>query len=270
MYPFAYHRPATLKEAASLLRKVGDSKVLSGGQSLIPALKLRLSSPAALIDLGGVEELRGIRLEGATLTIGAMVTHAEVASSKDVASSIPALAQLAVGIGDRQVRNSGTLGGAIGYNDPAADYPAAVLGLGAVVHTNKRAIKADKFFTGLYQNALRPAEIITSIAFPLPKRAAYVKFRNPASRFAIVGVFVSESAGGVRVAVTGAASSVFRVKQMEKKLAKNFAPEAIARVHVPPDKLNSDLHASAEYRSHLITVMAQRAVQAVLGAQATT
>ncbi|HUP94578.1 MAG TPA: xanthine dehydrogenase family protein subunit M [Burkholderiales bacterium] len=270
MYPFEYHRPATLKEAVSLLRKIEDSKVLSGGQSLIPALKFRLSSPAALIDLGGVEELRGIKLEGATLTIGAMIRHAEVASSPDVMSGIPALAKLAAGIGDRQVRNSGTLGGAIGFNDPAADYPAAVLGLGAVVHTNKRAIKADKFFTGLYQNALRPAEIITSIAFPLPKRAAYAKFRNPASRFAIVGVFVSESTDGVRVAVTGAASCVFRVKQMEKKLAKNFAPEAIARVHVPPDNLNSDLHASAEYRSHLITVMAQRAVQAALAGQATT
>jgi aerobic carbon-monoxide dehydrogenase medium subunit len=264
MHAFEYHRPATLKEAVSLLRKVQDAKLLAGGQSLIPALKLRLSSPAALIDLAELAELRSIRLDGATLTIGAMTCHAEIASSKDVITGIPALAKLAAGIGDRQVRNAGTIGGAIGYNDPAADYPAAVLGLGAVVHTNKRAIAADKFFTGLYQSALRPGEIITSIAFPLPKRAAYAKFRNPASRFAIVGVFVAESTNGVRVAVTGAASCVFRVKQMEKKLAQSFNPEAIAKIRVAPEKLSSDMHASAEYRSHLIGVMAQRAVEAAL------
>lgn len=264
MRAFDYHRPTTLKQAVSLLRKVKNAQALSGGQSLIPALKLRLASPAALIDLGGVEELRGIKLEGGTLTIGAMVRHAEVASSKDVAIGIPALARLAGGIGDRQVRNAGTLGGAIAYNDPAADYPAAVLGLGATVNTNKRAIAADKFFTGLYETALKPGEIVTSVAFPLLKRAAYAKFRNSASRFAIVGVFVSESAGNVRVAVTGAASCVFRVKAMETKLAGKFAPDAIAEVRVPPENLNSDIHASAGYRSHLITVMAQRAVEAAL------
>jgi aerobic carbon-monoxide dehydrogenase medium subunit len=264
MHAFDYRRPATLKEAASLLRKVENAKALSGGQSLIPVLKLRLASPAALVDLGGIEELRGIRLEGATLTVGAMARHAEVASSKDVASGIPALAQLAGGIGDRQVRNAGTLGGSLANNDPGADYPAAVLGLGAVVHTHRRAIAADRFFTGLYETALKPGEIITSVAFPLPERAAYAKFRNPASRFAIVGVFVCASAGKVRVAVTGAASCVFRVKPMEKKLAEKFAPDAIAKVRVAPEKLNADLHASAEYRSHLITVMAQRAVEAAL------
>jgi aerobic carbon-monoxide dehydrogenase medium subunit len=264
MHAFEYHHPATLKEAASLLRKVENAKALSGGQSLIPALKLRLASPAALVDLGGIEELRGIRVEGATLVVGAMVCHAEVAFSRDVATGIPALARLAEGIGDRQVRNAGTLGGSIANNDPAADYPAAVLGLGAVVNTNKRAIAADRFFTGLYETALKPGEIITSVAFPLAERAAYAKFRNPASRFAIVGVFVRASAGNVRVAVTGAASCVFRVKPMEKKLAEKFAPDAIAKVRVPPEKLNSDLHASAEYRSHLITVMAQRAVEAAL------
>ena len=267
MRTFEYHRPATIKEAVSLLRKTDDAKLLSGGQSLIPALRLRLMSPAALIDLGSIEELRRITLEGATLTIGAMACHAEVVSSRDVATGIPALASLAAGIGDAQVRNAGTLGGSIAYNDPGADYPAAVLALNAVVHTNKRAIAADRFFTGLYETALKSGEIITSVGFPLPQRAAYAKFRNPASRFAIVGVFVSESASGVRVAVTGGASCVFRVKQMEKKLAKNFTPEAIARVHVPPENLNSDLHASAEYRSHLITVMAQRAVQAALAGQ---
>lgn len=264
MRAFDYHRPATLKEAVSLLRKIQDARPIAGGQSLVPALKLRLASPAALIDLGAIEDLRGIRLDGGTLTIGALTPHSDVAGSKDVAIGIPALARLAGGIGDRQVRNLGTLGGALANNDPAADYPAAVLGLDAAVNTNKRAIAASKFFTGLYETALKPGEIITSVAFPLPKRAAYVKFRNPASRFAIVGVFVSESAGGVRVAVTGAANCVFRMKPMEKKLAEKFAPESIARVKVAPDGLNSDLHASAEYRAHLVTVIAQRAVEAAL------
>ena len=264
MYAFDYHRPATVKEAASLLRKNANAKALSGGQSLIPTLKLRLASPTALVDLGGIDELRGIALEAAVLTIGAMARHAEVAASKDVMIGIPALAKLADGIGDRQVRNQGTLGGALANNDPAADYPAAVLGLGATIHTNKREIAADRFFTGLYDTALKTGEIITRVTFPLPKRAAYVKFKNPASRYAIVGVFVSEGAVNVRVAVTGAASFVFRVTDMEKKLAENFAPEAVAKVRVPADKLNSDIHASAEYRSHLITVMAQRAVAAAL------
>jgi aerobic carbon-monoxide dehydrogenase medium subunit len=264
VHAFDYHRPATLKEAVSLLRKLENAKPLSGGQSLIPALKLRLAKPGALVDLGAIGELRGIKLEGGTLTIGAMVRHAEVVASRDVAIGIPALARLAEGIGDRQVRNAGTLGGAIANNDPAADYPAAVLGLGATIHTNKRAIAADRFFTGLFETALKVGELITSVAFPLPKRAAYAKFRNPASRFAIVGVFVSESAGNVRVAVTGAANTVFRVKQMETKLAQKFAPEAIATGRVRPEGLNSDLHASAEYRSHLITVMARRAVEAAL------
>ncbi|HYC47353.1 MAG TPA: xanthine dehydrogenase family protein subunit M [Burkholderiales bacterium] len=262
MHPFQYHRPATLKEAVSLLRKAEDAKVLSGGQSLIPALRLRLSSPAALIDLAGVEELRGIVREDATLRVGAMTRHDEVATSKDVNAAIPALAQLAAGIGDRQVRNAGTLGGAVAFNDPAADYPAAVLALSAVVHTNRRAIAADRFFTGLYETALQPAEIVTSIVFPVPQRAAYVKFRNPASRFAIVGVFVAQTATGVRVAVTGAASCVFRAKAMERKLAERFEPDAIAKVRIAPDTLSSDIHASAEYRSHLIGVLAQRAVQA--------
>lgn len=264
MRAFDYHRPATLKEAASLLRKNENARALSGGQSLIPALKLRLAAPAALVDLGGIEELRGIKLDGAVLTVGAMARHSEVATSRDVTIGIPALARLAEDIGDRQVRNMGTIGGALANNDPAADYPAAVLGLGATIHTNKRAIAADKFFLGLYETALKRGEIITSVAFPLPKRAAYAKFANPASRFALVGVFVSEGAGNVRVAVTGAAPCVFRAKDMEKKLAANFAPDALAKVRVPPDGLNSDIHASAEYRAHLITVMAKRAVAAAL------
>lgn len=264
MHAFDYHRPATIKEAASLLRKAENSRPLAGGQSVIPALKFRLARPSALIDLGGIGELRGITLDGATLTIGAMTTHSEVAASKDVAIGIPTLARLAAGIGDRQVRNAGTIGGALANNDPASDYPAAVLGLGASVHTNKRVIPADKFFTGTLETALRAGEIITAVAFPLPKRAAYVKFRNPASRFALVGVFVAEGAGVVRVAVTGAASCVFRMKEMEKRLGEKFAPEAIARIVVPAESFSSDIHASAEYRSHLVTVLAQRAVAAAL------
>ena len=264
MHAFDYHRPATIKEAASLLRKTENSRVLAGGQSLIPTLKFRLSKPSALIDLAGIGELRGIKLDGAMLTIGAMTTHSDVAAAKEVAIGIPTLARLTAGIGDRQVRNAGTIGGALANNDPAADYPAAVLGIGASVRTNKRVIPADKFFTGTLETALRAGEIITAVAFPLPKRAAYVKFRNPASRFALVGVFVAEGAGAVRVAVTGAAPCVFRVKEMEKRLGENFAAEAIAKVTVPAGTLNSDIHASAEYRSHLITVLAQRAVAAAL------
>jgi carbon-monoxide dehydrogenase medium subunit len=264
MRAFDYHRPKSVKEAVTLLRKVENAKLLAGGQSLIPSLKLRLSGPPALVDLGAIEEMRGIKLEGGTLTIGALATHAEVAASKDVAVGIPALGRLADGIGDRQVRNQGTIGGALAHNDPAADYPAAVLGLGATVNTNKRAIAADKFFTGTFATALKAGEIITSVSFPLPKRAAYVKFRQPASRFAMVGVFVSEGAGNVRVAITGAGGCVFRAKTMEKRLTENFTPDAIARVRIAPDALNSDIHASAEYRAHLIGVVAQRAVEAAL------
>src|SRR5262245_62160295 len=265
MHAFDYYRPKSMKEALALLRKVESAKVLAGGQSLVGVLKLRLAQPAALIDVGALDELKGIKLEGGTLTIGALTRHSEVAGSKDVAIGIPALARLADGIGDRQVRNLGTLGGSLANNDPAADYPAAVLGLGATVNTNKRAIAADKFFTGLYETAVKPGEIVTSVSFPLPKRAAYVKFRQPASRFALVGVFVSESAGTVRVAVTGAArDGVFRAKTMEKRLAENFSPDAISRVKISPDDLNSDIHASAEYRAHLITVLAQRAVAAAI------
>jgi carbon-monoxide dehydrogenase medium subunit len=265
MHAFDYHRPKSMKEALALLRKVESARPLAGGQSLVAALKLRLARPAALVDLGALEELKGIRLEGGTLTVGALARHSEVAGSKDVAIGIPALARLAEGIGDRQVRNLGTLGGALANNDPAADYPAAVLGLGATVNTGRRAIAADKFFTGLFETALKPGEIITSVSFPLPRRAAYVKFRQPASRFALVGVFVAETAGAVRVAVTGAGrEGVFRVRNMEKRLAESFSPEAVARVKINPDDLGSDIHASAEYRAHLVTIIAQRAVAAAI------
>ena len=265
MHAFDYHRPATLKDAVAFLKKNENARVLGGGQSLIPTLKMRLAQTPALVDINAIDALRAITLEAAVLTIGAGMRHSEVAASKDVLIGVPALARVAAGIGDRQVRNMGTLGGSLANNDPAADYPAAVLGLGATVHTNRRSIAADKFFAGLFETALKPGEIVVSVEFPLPKRAAYVKFKNPASRFALVGVFVSEGAGHVRVAVTGAGSAgVFRVKDMEKKLGEKFAPEAIAKSKIAADKLNSDLHASAEYRSHLITVMAQRAVAAAL------
>ncbi len=262
MYAFEYHRPGTIKEAASLARKFADARLLAGGQSLVPALKLRLAKCTALIDLGDLPELRGISVIGANVVLGALTRHAEVAASQDVRMSLPVLAKVAGGIGDRQVRNMGTLGGSIANNDPAADYPAALLGLGATVTTNKRDIDADKFFLGMFETALRPGEIVAQVAFPMAKRAAYVKFHNPASRYALVGVFVSETAGRVRVAVTGAANCAFRVNDMEKALAAKFAPEAIAKIRVPAAELNSDIHAGAEYRSHLITVLAQRAVEA--------
>ena len=264
MYAFEYHRPTSIREAASLARKLADSRVIAGGQSLIPALKLRLARAASLIDLANLPELRGISVVGTSVVIGALMRHAEVAGSRDVQAALPVLAKVAAGIGDRQVRNMGTLGGALANNDPAADYPAAILGLNATITTNKRDIAADKFFAGLYETALRPAEIITSVSFPLVKRAAYVKFRHPESRFALVGVCVAESAGNVRVAVTGAASCVFRAKKMEKALAANFNAASLARLKVPADRLNSDLHAGADYRSHLVTLLAQRAVEAIL------
>src|SRR5688572_1842995 len=264
MYAFEFHRPQSVNEAAALLAQ-SRGKVVAGGQSLVAALKLRLASPGTLIDIGGIEELRGIKLEGNALVIGATARHSEVAGSAEVAKAIPALASLAAGIGDRQVRNMGTLGGSLANNDPAACYPAAVLGLGATVRTHQRAIAADEFFKGLYETALGDDEIITAVSFPVPQRAAYIKFRNPASLFAIVGVFVSQGAAGVRVAVTGAGQGVFRVAAMEQALARSFSPDAVKDVKVPPAQLNSDLHASAEYRSHLITVLAGRAVAQALG-----
>jgi carbon-monoxide dehydrogenase medium subunit len=264
MYAFEYHRPSSSKEALDLAASKRESKFLARGQSLVQAMKLRLSSPSDLIDLGAIGELKTLKTEGNTVVVGAMVRHAEVAASSAVQKSIPALAALAGIIGDRQVRHMGTMGGSLANSDPAADYPAAVLGLGATITTNKRKIEADKFFKGLYETALEPAELITAVSFPAPKRAAYMKFKNPASRFALVGVFVADFGGNVRVAVTGAGPCAFRQADMEKALAAKFAPESVAHIKVKPDGLNNDLHASPEYRAHLITVMAKRAVEAAL------
>jgi carbon-monoxide dehydrogenase medium subunit len=264
MYSFSYQKTKSVADAAAALAKNADAKLLAGGQSLIAAMKLRLAQPAQLVDLGDVAELRGIKVDGGAVTVGAMTRHAEVASSADVKKAIPALAALAGGIGDRMVRNMGTIGGSVANNDPAADYPAALVGLGATVHTNKRKIAADDFFKGMFETALEAGEIITAVSFPIPKRAAYMKFKNPASRYALVGVFVAETAGGPRVAVTGAGPGVFRQKDMEKALASKFAPESVASIKQSDSGLNTDIHASAEYRAHLVTVMAKRAVAAAL------
>jgi carbon-monoxide dehydrogenase medium subunit len=264
MHAFEYHRPPTAKDALEKIKSKSDARFLAGGQSLVQAMKLRLSSPSDLIDLGIIKELSFIKTTASSVEIGAMARHADVANSAEVKKAIPALAALAGMIGDRQVRHMGTCGGSIANSDPAADYPAAVLGLGATITTNKRKIESDKFFTGLYETALEPGELITSVSFPIPKRAAYMKFKNPASRFAIVGVFVADFGGSVRVGVTGAGGNAFRQADLEKALSAKFAPEAAAAVKVKPDGLNNDLHASPEYRAHLITVMARRAVEAAL------
>jgi carbon-monoxide dehydrogenase medium subunit len=249
-----------------MLSKHAEARPLAGGQTLIAAMKLRLASPSDVVDLSGVKELSGIKVDGGGVTVGAMTTHAAVAASKDVMKAIPALARLAGSIGDRMVRNMGTLGGSVANNDPASDYPAAVVGLGATILTNKRKIGAGEFFKGMFETALQAGEIITAVSFPVPKRAGYVKFKNPASRYAIVGVFVAETAGGMRVAVTGAGPSVFRVTEMEKALASKFSADAVANIKVAAAGLNSDMHASAEYRAHLVTVMARRAVEQALAA----
>lgn len=262
MYSFDYQRPSTRAAAAAAAQ--GDTRFLAGGQSLVQAMKLRLSSCERLVDLNAIADLKGIAVDAGKVRIGAMTTHATVAASADVQRAIPALAELAAGIGDPMVRNMGTLGGSIANADPSADYPAAVVGLGATVHTDKRDIAADDFFTGLYETALQPGELITAVSFPQPRQAAYIKFRQPASRFALVGVFVSQSAGGVRVAVTGAKGSVFRVKEMEDALAANFTPDAARAISVPATGINGDLHGSATYRAALISVLAQRAVAAAL------
>ena len=262
MYAVEYQKAKSVADAAALLAKTGG-KALAGGQSLVAAMKLRLAQPGTLVDLRGIAEMAGIRRDGDKLVIGAMTRHAEVAASAEVKRSIPALCALAEGIGDRQVRNMGTIGGSIANNDPAADWPAAVVALNATVVTNKRRIAADDFFKGMYETALAADEIITEVAFPVPKKAAYAKFPNPASRFALVGVFVAKLADdSVRVAVTGAAPSVFRSKEVESALAKSFTPDAAKAVKVGASGLNNDLHGSAEYRAHLVSVMASRAVAA--------
>ena len=263
MYAVDYSQAKSLADAAALLAKTGG-KPLAGGQSLVAAMKLRLAQPGTLVDLSGIAELKGIRSDGDALVIGAMTRHAEVASSDEVKRAIPALAALAEGIGDRQVRNMGTIGGSIANNDPAADWPAAVVALNATVVTNKRRIAAADFFKGMYETALAADEIITAVSFPVPKKAAYAKFPNPASRFALVGTFVAQLGdGSVRVAVTGAAPAVFRANAVETALAKSFTPDAAKAVKVDASGLNNDLHGSAAYRAHLISVMASRAVAAI-------
>jgi len=260
MYDFAYHRPKTLAEATAALKGKPEARALSGGMTLIPTLKQRLAKPSDVVDLNGIKDLAGIKVDGAGVTIGGMTRHADVASSADVKKAIPGLSHLANHIGDPQVRNRGTLGGSVANNDPAADYPAAVLALGATITTTSRTIAADNFFKGLFETALEDGELITSISFPKADKTGYMKFPNPASRYAMVGVFVAKTGNGVRVAVTGAGPCVFRVKAMEDALAKNFSSAAIKDIKIPADGLNSDIHGSAEYRAHLVNVMARRAV----------
>lgn len=265
MYQFDYHRPANLKEASELLAKCDEAKILAGGQTLIPTLKQRLAMPSDLVDLGALKELSFIKAEGDAIMIGAATPHADVAVNADVRKHLPSLAKLAEGIGDPAVRHKGTIGGSLANNDPSADYPAAVLALDAKIHTTKRLIEADEFFKGMFETALGDDEIITEITFPHPKRAAYVKFPNPASRYAMVGVFVAETPMGIRVAVTGAGQEgVFRVKEMEDALAKDWSADAISGIKVPAENMLSDLHGDGEYRAHLVTVIAKRAVAAAV------
>jgi aerobic carbon-monoxide dehydrogenase medium subunit len=260
MYNFEYTSPSSVDEAAAAVAAGGQ--VLAGGQTLLATMKQRLAAPETLVDLGKISGLSGVKKDGNSIVIGAMTRHMDVANSDVVQANIPALAALAGQIGDRQVRARGTMGGSVANNDPAACYPSAVLALNATVHTNKRTIAADDFFQGMYTTALEDGELITAIAFEIPKRAAYVKFKQPASRFAMVGVFVAELASGPRVAITGAASSVYRQADMEKALAGNFSAAALDGVAVSAKGLNADLHASADYRAQLVKVVAQRAVTA--------
>src|SRR5579863_247927 len=261
MYEFDYHRATSLDDAAGRLGGA-EAKLVAGGMTLIPTLKMRLAKPSRLIDLGAIPALKGISEDGDAVVIGAMTRHADVNRSALVKRAIPALAALAGMIGDPAVRNRGTIGGSIANNDPAADYPAAVVALNATVRTNRREIPADSFFTGLFETALGEGEIVTGVRFPKVAQANYQKFKNPASRYAIVGVFVAKTPAGVRVAVTGAGACVFRVPAMETALAANFSPDAIRDIQIPDTDLNSDIHASAEYRAHLVNVMARRAVAA--------
>lgn len=264
MYAFDYHRPASLADALTLLRATPEAKLLAGGQTLIPTLKQRLNRPDAVIDLGRIAELRGIRLEGDRLVLGALVRHGDVAGSDLVRQTIPSLAHLAETIGDTQVRNLGTLGGSVANNDPAADYPAALVALRAIVQTDRRSLAAEDFFTGMFETALEPDEIITAVSFEKPDRGAYIKFRNPASRYAIVGVYVAKFGAAVRAAVTGAGPSVFRLTDLETKLAAEFSPAAVAGLVVDGSGFNHDIHASRDYRAHLVAVMARRAVMAAV------
>ena len=260
MYQFEYHKASSVDDALNKLSGADDGKILAGGMTLLPTMKQRLAAPSDLIDLAGVKELKGIKVDRSSVTIGAMTTHFEVHSSADVQKAIPALAALAGLIGDPMVRHRGTIGGSLANSDPSADYPAAVIGLGATIKTNSREIAADDYFKDLFETALGDDELIVSVSFPIPKRAAYQKFPQPASRYAMVGVMVAETADGIRVGVTGAGPCAFRVPEMEKALTAKFAPESVADIKVSSDGLNSDIHGSNEYRAHLVTVMAKRAV----------
>ncbi len=263
MYEFKFHRPTTVRQAAGLLARQEEAKLLAGGHTLIPTMKLRLAGPKHIIDMSQIEGLSGIEMKGRSLVIGARTPHVEVATSPIVKENIPALAELAGLIGDPAVRHRGTIGGSVANNDPNADYPAAVLGLGATVITNKRRIAADDFFKGLFETALEPDEIIVRVQFPKPNKAGYVKFPNPASRFALVGVFASKRGSDIRVAVTGAgASGVFRVPSFEEALKKRFGAKSLEGMTIPADGMSSDIHGSAEYRAHLVGVLARRAVAA--------
>lgn len=264
MYEFNYQKASSVADASARLAASTDGRLLAGGQTLIASMKMRLVAPSDLIDLAGVAALTAIESTPGGVKIGAMATHASVADSPVVIKAIPALATLAAGIGDRMVRQMGTIGGSVANNDPAADYPAALVALGATVHTDKRQMPADSFFKGMYETALAAGEIVTAITFPVPKRAAYIKFKNPASRYAIVGVFVAQTATGVRVAVTGAGPGVFRVPAMEAALGANFASAALDGIAVSATDLNTDMHATGEYRAHLVGVMAKRAVERAL------
>jgi carbon-monoxide dehydrogenase medium subunit len=263
MYDFAYEKPSSLADAVKLLSADGDAKALAGGQTFIPVLKQRLNRPTTVVDLSKLG-LSGITVAGDKITIGAMTRHADIASNADIKAKIPGLAHQASMIGDEAVRHRGTIGGSLANNDPAACYPSAVLALGGTIKTDKRSIAADDFFQGMFTTALEPGEIITAIELPIPQKSAYEKFRNPASRYAIVGVFVAKFASGVRLAITGASQGgVFRHTEMEKALSAKFSPDAIAGIKTPADGLNGDIHASAEYRAHLIGVISKRAVAQV-------
>lgn len=265
MYSFTYVKPGSLAEVSAFLQANPDARALAGGMTLIPTLKARLAQPSHLVDIGGLEELKGIELKDGALVIGAATKHGEVAGSAQVRVAIPALAELAERIGDPAVRNCGTMGGSVANNDPAADYPAAVLGLGATMITDQREIAADHFFQGMFTTALEPGELIVRLSFPVPKRAAYEKFAHPASGYAMTGVFVAETHNGVRVAVTGAGPGVFRWREAEAALGKNLAVEALAGLSVPAANMNEDIHGSREYRANLVSVLAKRAVARVTG-----
>jgi len=265
MYQFNYHTPTTLEEARALFADAEDGIYLAGGQTLIPTMKQRLAAPTDVIDLAGVSGMTGIDVSADVVRVGALTRHDEVASSAQIQSTLPVLSEVAGGIGDGQVRNVGTMGGAIANSDPAADYPAAVIGLGATIHTQSREIAADDYFKNLFETALEPGEIITSIDYPVPQRAAYAKFPNPASRYAVVGVLIADFAGSIRVGVTGAGPCAFRATGIEDVLNADLTPDALDSVEVPDAGFNADLHASAEYRAHLVKIMAQRALTKMIG-----